>query len=233
MRSLFFASLLASALACSACGGSIYMPSRVANFDPDGAAQIDDEDVKKAFEAKPQLAARFNVAYFSFDPSKDSDVEKAVHAVPGVSSVYSIPALEAVGKHRFDESQASQPLSMKKLRLLAARAHADVLVVVDYAHKIEITPNALAALDVFLVPALFLPFRDIKVDSAVDAFVVDVRNGFMYGHVALSKEESKPNQTIYASEDELVASGWKILSRELEGALVHLVESQRATTSHT
>ncbi len=230
MRSLFFATIVACT---AACGGSIYMPSRVANFDPDGTAQIDDGDVKRAFEAKPQLGERLNVAYFSFDSSKDDDVEKVVRAVPGVSSVYAIPSLEAVGRHRFDDSQTTQPLSMKKLRLLAARAHADVLVVVDYARRVDITANALAALDVFIVPAFFLPFRDMTVESAVDAFVVDVRNGFMYGHVALSKKDALPHQTIYQSEDELVASGWKALSRDLEGALVHLVESQRATTSHT
>ncbi len=223
-------------LACAttlACGGSMYMPSRVANFDPDGTSQIDDEDVRKAFEARPQLAARFNVAYFSFDPSKDSDVEKTVRSVPGVSSVYAIPALEAIGKHRFDESQSTQPLSMKKLRLLAARAHADVLVVVDYARKVDVTPNALAALDVLIVPAFFLPFRDIKVESAVDAFVIDVRNGYMYGHVALSNVANKPHQTIYSNEDEIVATEWKALSNDLEGALLKLVEAQRATTSHT
>lgn len=220
-------------LSTVACGGSLYMPSRVANFDPTGTSEVNDEDVRKAFEAKPQLADRFNVAYFSFDPTKDADVEKAVRAVPGVSSVYAVPALEAIGKHRFDDSPSTQPLSMKKLRLLAARAHADVLVVVDYARKVEVTPNALAALDVLIVPALFLPFRDIKVESAVDAFIIDVRNGYMYGHLALSKADAKPHQTIYSNEDEIVASEWKALSNDLEGALLKLVELQRATTSHT
>jgi hypothetical protein len=233
--------LLGLALAFSfsgtvACGGSIYMPSRVANFDPDGAAEVNDEDVRKAFEAKPQLGEKFNVAYFSFDESKGTDVEKAVRDVPGVSSVYAIPALEATGKHRYDDSPTSAPLSMKKLRLLAARAHADVLVVVDYSRKTEISVNALAALNVFIVPALFLPFRDVKVESAVDAFVVDVRNGYVYGHVALSEEKSKSHQTIYSDDDELARDEWKALRAELSGALVKLADVERATKvpgSHT
>ena len=210
-----------------ACGGSVYMPSRAANFEPDGESQIDDHDVQKAFEAKPQWRDHFDVAYFDFDASKDADVEKALRAVPGVGSVYAIPPLEATGHHRFDETPSSAPLGMKKLRLLAARAHCDVLVVVDYARKTDVTPNALAAFDVLLVPAFFLPFRDVKVESAVDAFVVDVRNGYLYGHVALTKKDSAPHQTIYADDDALATRQWSTLSIELKDALVALADSQR------
>ena len=206
------------------------MPSRSANFDPDGEAQIDDRDVQKAFEARPQWADRFNVAYFDFDPSKDDDVEKALRGVPGVGSVYGIPALEATGHHRFDETPSTVPLGMKKLRLLAARAHCDVLVVVDYARKTDVAPNALAAFDVLLLPALFLPFRDVTVESAVDAFVVDVRNGYLYGHVALTKKDTAPHQTIYADDDALAARQWSAISAELKDALVALATSERART---
>ena len=209
------------------------MPSRVANFDPDGAAEVNDEDVRKAFEAKPQLGDKFNIAYFSFDASKDADVEKAVREVPGVGSVYAIPSLEATGKHRYDDTPTSTPLSMKKLRLLAARGHADVLVVVDYARKTEISVNALAALNVFILPALFLPFRDVKVESAVDAFVVDVRNGYVYGHVALTEQQTKPHQTIYSDDDVMAKDEWNALRAQLSGALVKLADAERATKSHT
>ncbi|CAN5502558.1 hypothetical protein BH09MYX1_BH09MYX1_23100 [soil metagenome] len=122
-RSYLLASLF---LGSVACGGSIYQPSRVANFDPDCAAEVDDEDVRKAFAAKPQLGAEINVAYFSFDPSKESDVEKAIRVVPGVASVYAIPTLAVTGQHRFEElgvygAPAPAPFSIKKIRLLAVR----------------------------------------------------------------------------------------------------------------
>ncbi len=226
MRNVLFALSFASTLAC---GGSIYAPSRAINFDADGASQIDDDDVRKAFDAKPQLRDHFNVAYFSFDASKNADVEKAIRDVPGVESVYAIPPLVATGQHRFDETPSSQPLSMKKLRLLAARAHSDVLIVVDYSHKSEVTVNLLSALTVFIVPALFLPFREIKVQSAVDAFVVDVRNGYMYGHVALDKQDIAVRQTIYADEDAIVKREWIALENELKASLVKLAEVERET----
>ncbi|HEY1959055.1 MAG TPA: hypothetical protein VGH28_25755 [Polyangiaceae bacterium] len=227
-RRFFFSCLLATTFAC---GGSIYMPSRAANFEPDGETQIDDHDVQKAFEAKPQWNEHFNVAYFDFDASKDADVDKALRAVPGVGAVYSIPALEATGHHRFDETPTSAPLGMKKLRLLAARAHCDLLVVVDYARKTDVSANALAAFDVLIVPALFLPFRDVTVESAVDAFVVDVRNGYLYGHVSLSKKDVAPHQTIYADDDALAARQWSAISAELKDALVALATSERRGAS--
>jgi hypothetical protein len=229
-RSVFLSGLFF--LGSLACGGSVYQPSRVAHFDPDGAAEVDDEDVRKAFEAKSQLGDAINVAYFTFDPSKEADIEKAIRSVSGVSTVYSIPALAVTGQHRFEETSGWQapapaPLSVKKLRLLAARAHCDVLVVVDYSRRTDVSVNGFAAFNVLLLPALFLPFRDVKVESAVDAFVIDTRNGYMYGHVALSKEARAPRETIYANDDELVASEWKALQGELEGALVKLVDSER------
>lgn len=220
------------ALGAAACGSSLYQPSRVAHFAPDSAAEVDDDDIKKAFEAKPQLGDALNVAYFSFDPSKDADVEKAIRAVPGVASVYSIPALAVTGQHRFEDTQpypppAPVPLSTKALRLLAARAHCDVLVVVDYSRRTEVIANGWIALTALLIPTLFVPFRDIKVESAVDAFVIDTRNGYMYGHVALDKSATAPLQTIYTTDDAMVADQWKALSGQLEGALVSLVAAER------
>lgn len=234
-RSYLLASFCLSILATAACGGSVYQPSRVANFDPDGATEIDDDDVKKAFAAKPQLGAENAVAYFSFDPSKDADVEKTLRAVPGVTSVYGIPALAVTGQHRFDDGMTPQaaptPISIKKLRLLAARAHCDLLVVVDYSHRTDVSANAFAALNVLLVPALFVPFRDVKVQSAVDAFVIDTRNGYMYGHVALDKEGRAPRQTIYTSDEAMIAEQWTALQHELEGALISLATAERKASA--
>ena len=225
LLSIFFLSSLA-------CGGSVYQPSRLAHFEPDGSAEVNDEDVRKAFEAKSQLGEQLSVAYFTFDPSKEADIEKAIRAVPGVSSVYSIPALAVTGQHRFDDTPSWQapapaPVSIKQLRLLAARAHCDVLVVVDYSHRTDVSVNAFVALDVLLVPTLFVPFLDMKVQSAVDAFVLDTRNGYMYGHVALTKEDRAPRQNIYDTDAELVQTQWTALEVELQDALVKLADEER------
>ncbi len=232
---LSYLPLLVLSFSAVACGGSLYQPSRVAHFAADAPSEVDDDDIRKAFEAKPQLGDVLNVAYFSFDPSKDADVDKAIRAVPGVASVYSIPALAVTGQHRFEDTQpypppAPAPVSTKSLRLLAARAHCDVLVVVDYSRRTDVSANGWIALTALLIPTLFVPFRDIKVESALDAFVIDTRNGYMYGHVSLDQSTQAKAQTIYATDDAMIASQWKALSGELEGALISLVAAERKTT---
>ncbi len=216
-----------------ACGSSVYVPSHVAHFDPEGGGEINDDDVKKAFEAKPQLGDHLNVAYFDFDQSKNADVEQALRAIPGVGTIYSIPPLAVTGARRFDEPAPSwappstQPLSVKKLRLLAARAHCDVVVVVDYGYRSDVSANGLAAFDVLLLPALFLPFREIKVESYVDSFVVDTRNGYLYGETTNSHDDKKSFQTIYASDSDLVAAQWSKLKLELQDSLVRVAAAAR------
>ncbi len=223
--------MFALALVLGGCGSSVWQPSKVAVFDPDGTAEIDDDDVAKAFTAKSQLQATNAVAYFSFDPSKNADVEKTLHAVPGVTSVYSIPALAVTGQRRFEDPfappPAPVPVSLKKLRLLAARAHCDLLVVVDYSHRTDVSANAWVALDALLLPTLFVPFRDFDVKSAVDAFVIDTRNGYLYGHVALDQRTQQNKKTIYATDDAIVDAQWAALRDELEGSLVKLVTAER------
>jgi hypothetical protein len=41
------------ALAALTGCGTTYMPARNATFDADGGTQIDDDDIKKAFDARP------------------------------------------------------------------------------------------------------------------------------------------------------------------------------------
>ncbi len=232
MRHLLLPLLFAASIGC---GTSVYMPSQVAHFDPDGpATEIDDQDVAKAFAARPQLGDRLNVAYFSFDASKNADVERVLHAIPGVGSVYSIPALAVTGARRFDapapewQAPPARPFSMKKLRLLAARAHCDVVVVVDYGYRTDVSANGLAAFDALLVPALFLPFRDVKVQSYVDAFLVDTRNGYLYGETTSNHQDEKKFQTLYADDSGVVAAQWDTLKTELQDSLVKVVEAERS-----
>jgi hypothetical protein len=208
------------------------MPSRVAHFDPDASTEIDDADVRKAFDARPQLGEHPNVAYFSFDAGKNADIERTLRAIPGVGTLYSIPALAVTGARRFDETPSwaapsVQPLSVKKLRLLAARAHCDVVVVVDYGYRTEVSANALAAFDALLLPALFLPFRELKIQSYVDAFVIDTRNGYLYGEATSSHEDKKSFQTIYADEGDVVTAQWGKLQAEMKDSLLKVFQEER------
>jgi hypothetical protein len=211
------------------CGG-VYAPGRSAAFELDAAAQIDDEDIRKAYEARPQLPGEMHVAYYCFDPEVAKDLEATLTALPGVASVYRIPPLMITGERRVEEERGWGPpreVTVKKLRLFAARAHADVLVVADHGYKTG-GPNGLAAFDVLLVPALFLPMLDNRVDGYAEAFVIDVRNGYLYGHVTEEDKRGPRYATIYEKgKDEIAAEQWQTLRDGLKNDLGRLVAEER------
>lgn len=215
LRSTLPLAALAALLFClSGCGVAVYQPSRVAGFQLEPEQEINDEDIGKAFAAKPQLPSKPSVAYFVFDDKYGDEVSAMLGALPGVRSTYPIPPLLVTGQRRFDDTrhryEPPTPMSMKKLRLLAARAHADVLVVVDYGYRVTDSPNGLAALGVALVPLLFVPFRDVHVKSYVDSYIIDTRNGYLYGHLQTSEEQTSEYENIYSGV------GDELIERQLE-----------------
>jgi hypothetical protein len=198
-HSLLAASVVSLAL-LSGCGMAVYQPSKTAAFELDAAKEINDDDVKKAFEARPQLGEKLNVAYYSFDPSRAADIETMLAGVPGVVSVYRLPQLMVTGEKRYDEHRSWAPpaeVSLKKLRLLAARAHADVLLIFDYGHKTG-TANGFVAFTPLLVPILFVPFLDNSVESYLETHVIDTRNGYLYAELTADDRGGSSSATIWA-----------------------------------
>jgi biopolymer transport protein ExbD len=226
--------LATSALALAAtlgCAHSVYRPAQNAGFELEPATEITDQDVAKAFGAKPQLPARVSVAYYVFDDADAEGIERMLSTVPQVTKTYRIPTLLVTGKRRFDEPEwrmhvapQRQPLSIKKLRLLAARAGADVLLIFDYGHRIQYTPNGLVAFSILLLPTLFLPIQDVETESYLDTYAIDTRNGYLYGQVTASREAGEDYLLIYSSRGtelvdahrgELVAEAGRLLAQLL------------------
>ena len=77
-RLAFAALALAGLTGC----GATYQPGRGAAFEMDAAAHIDDEDIRKAYEVRPQLPAEMRVAYYTFVPAAAKDLEAAIRALP-------------------------------------------------------------------------------------------------------------------------------------------------------
>ena len=111
--------------------------------------------------------------------------------------------------------------------LLAARARCDVMVVFDYAHKIETSANGWAVLNVLVLPLLFAPYLDKTVDSYLESFIVDTRNGYLYGHISSQKKGEARRVTIYTSADNrMVKAQWARLLESTGKALTRLIASQ-------
>jgi len=228
-----FLTLGAFALGVGAgCGGGSYQPSRSTNFQIDSEAEIDDDDIRKAFEARPQMpSSAMRLSYYTFDPEIADDLDKSLATMPGVSSVYRIPPLLVTGQRRLQETNGyygpSPEVSVKKLRLLAARAKTDVLVIVDHGYR-NTGINPLVSFSMFLVPLLFLPFLDTNIKGYVETFVVDVRNGYLYGHLVQEDERGDHYTTIYGKKvEEYAVEQWKELRTRFGKDLAALLEAER------
>jgi hypothetical protein len=222
--------VLALTFSClTGCGTSVYQPAQYAGFDLDPGYEINDEDVEKALQARPQLPEHITVAYFAFAPDQD-DMSGMLDGSPRVRGSYRIPSLMVTGERRFDAPPRryapapTKPPSIKKLRLLAARAQSDLLVVFDYGYRQRQSPNGWAATGVLLIPMLFVPMADYEVESYLDAYVIDVRNGYLYAHVSSSlKDEAKTETLMSDAAEDLTEEHWAKLRATTRDKLSRLL----------
>jgi hypothetical protein len=202
-------------LLSAGCSTAVHRPGLATAFDAHAAREITDEDIRLAFGARPQLPERVRVAYFSNDPARDAEIEGAFASIPHVADVYRIPPLLVTGQRRFDEARPWDPpreVGIHALRLLAARARCDALVVFDYGNRIERRANGYAAFNALLLPALFAPFLEARVESYLDAYVMDVRNGYLYRHVSASQRGEASRLTVWSDADQRLVEGqWTAL----------------------
>jgi hypothetical protein len=214
----------------AACGHTLYQPGRGVRFDQ--ADQVSDDEIRAAFGARPQLSGPMRVAYFAFDDRHAADLEGALGRLPNVEAVYRIPELLVLGKRRFEESAPAepQPLSIRQLRLHAARAHCQLLVVVDYGYKIDRSVNGWVVLNALVLPSLFVPFLDSEVESYMDSYVIDVRNGYLYGQQNAREQGEKKRLTVWSeAEEELVDAHWAALLAATHDTLKKLVTGPGAS----
>jgi len=233
--SLPVALALAASVVLSACGGAVYSPARDARFSLDPQAEINDEDVRKAFDARPQLGKPVRIAYYSFDPERVEALDQMLRAQAGVADVYRIPPLMVDGSRRYDQPnpwEPKEPFSIKKARLLAARAKCDLLLIFDNGHRIETSANGWVASTVLVLPLLFAPFLDTEVESYLETYLIDTRNGYLYAHVATDQKGQADTLTIYSSAaDQLVEGQWARLMADTKAQLTRVMQEEWARTA--
>ena len=194
--------LLLPALGC-ATQHSSYAPD--AAYDPRSATE---DDIRQALDAAPQLHPPVKVAWYNM--GTDSLLASLMHPDPGVTLHYEIPKslVEGARPHFAPRSPYqrygayyTQPRAVdpKALRLLAARAKCDVLVLVGSRFEEQRDENGWAILNIAILPAFFTPFLDVKYHHEAEALVFDVRNGYLYKH-AKSVSDEKRRLTMYELE---------------------------------
>lgn len=179
------AAWLAACLWLCACGGStgFYQP---APREPAtlAAPTINEDQVRAAFELRPQLPKPYRLGVFFRTPADDSidaawrwdaahkgavlGFAKAVRGSGEVSEVFAV-----------DRATSSSD-DLGAIRIAAARHGADAVLVVSGRDEVRRSSNAWAASYVALLPMLFAPGSELDVTFFAHAEMWDVRNEYLY-----------------------------------------------------
>lgn len=175
-----------------------YAPT--SSYSEGNTREINDEDILKAFQAAPQIELPVRVAWYTM--SRDSllhylkfeDQETIVenYNIPRTLIEGSEPLFDRPSYgYYYSPRYSPRPVNFKAVRLLAARARCDIVVLVTSRFQERRGVNAWSALNVLLVPALFTPYWHIEYRYSAEAFVFDVRNGYMYRHLKYNDDEKE------------------------------------------
>lgn len=224
MRHLLLVLILATLAAGCATANSSYAPT--ATCSENDVRNVTDEDILKAFQAQPQIQPPVKVAWYNM--GSDALMASLMREDPNVALHYEIPKALVEGARPYFPSRGyyyfrePRQIDVKALRLLAARAKCDVVVLIGSRFEEELDVNAWAVFNILIVPALVTPYWNAKYHYEAEALVFDVRNGYMYKHAKSVSDEERKQITIYGLvetskkvELECRAKGWKHLEKEI------------------
>ncbi|MCC5815836.1 MAG: hypothetical protein JJT78_13870 [Leptospira sp.] len=173
------------------CGTSrSYSPSGTIDSADDRV--ISDEEIRKAFEAKPQIRKPSSIAWYNL--GVDELPDGVMFTDPNIRLNYKIPKNLIEGfssrSRRSYYSEDRKQINLSSLRLFAARVKCDILIVTTSYFDAIRKPNLFSAFNIFIVPIFILPYLDTDYQYTAEIMIFDVRNGYLY------KEASYKSDTI-------------------------------------
>lgn len=169
------------------CSTSHYL-SAFSSVQADSLKQINDEDIRKAFEAIPQITIPASIAIYNASqdkfPFQDSvltisEVQRAVEISPALLDP------NAYYQSQYDPywsgyNPTPKPVDLKQLRLYAAQTKADLVLFVSSSSIYREEMNVLSPLYAGLVTIPFVPGQNARFTTYLEAYIFDVRNGLLY-----------------------------------------------------
>lgn len=191
---------------------------------------VTEEDIQKVLELKPQLPQPFNLAIYFAQPSQtkwrynnswkwsgeDKDlfleIKNELKDKGIASDIFAL------------NDSIMEGSDLVAIRLAAARAGADAVLVVNGVSDLDRYNNALGITYVLLVPAFFIPGTTADALFMVNASMWDVRNQYLYMSVEAEgmADETRPayfldeEGIIQEAKTEALASITKEISSRLE-----------------
>jgi hypothetical protein len=208
MKKYYFAIVFFSMLFLIDCSTRNLSYSPTSTYVENDERNITDEDIRKAFDAQPQLKIPVKIAWYNL--GNDTLLQKLFIIDKNITLNYEIPKTLVEGFSQNSNYNRSyyynKPINIniKSLRLLSARAKCDILILVSSKFEEKQEPNYLYTSIILLFPPLFLPVFDVTYDYEAELFIFDVRNGYLYKHLK-SKPETIIKKYEYLSELEETA----------------------------
>ncbi len=211
----------------SGCANVAYQPAAEHGFVLDPAADVDDETIASALDAteepeRPKIPQAFRLAYYTFDRQRGDSLRPKLTSLPGVDGIYQI----AVDAREAEDNPAVRTrdylgetphVSLRRLRLMAAKSRCEVLVVADYGYRHSEDANSWALTAPLILPLFFAPMVDVRTESYLDIYVVDVRSGRLIGQLKSDQLDVWREQTIFHEADSTILDAqWERLRAHTE-----------------
>ena len=141
--------------------------------------QINDEDIRRAFDSYPQLKLPAKVAIFEKTypgagyEMRDNEMVETISRLAKEDPMF---AHVVVVSGTF----APTTITPKQIRLAAARYRADLTLFCENDFRVKTEATALSLLDLTLVGTLVVPSRKLEVESRVAMHLIDTRNGHLH-----------------------------------------------------
>lgn len=168
--------------------------------------QVSDEDIQNAFsETKPGINLPVKVAWYNL--GQDDLLEKIQMRNSSVIRESFVIPKSLVEGYRANPGPYFgdvYQVNLKALRLFAAQEKCDILILVSSAFYERSDINILGCLNIFIIPAFFLPYNDISAQYVCEAFIFDVKTGYMYRHMKYSAEPYSRDFVTAADERKIV-----------------------------
>lgn len=169
------------------CSTSQYL-SALSSVQADSLKQINDEEIRKAFEAIPQITIPTTIAIYNASQDKFPFQDSVITIELIDRAVEISPSLLNPGSYYQSQrnpywntyNTAPQPIDLKQLRLYAAQAKADLVLFISSSSSFKQDVNLLSPLYVGLVTIPFVPGQHVRLTTYLEAYLFDVRNGMLY-----------------------------------------------------
>jgi len=173
--------VLTCALTLAGCASTSYAPEADSGAAARFAAEVHGDVPRLNFAKQNQLTLPAKLAV--------ADVRDGTPEGPGPRVSQLVRVLSEDGETYEDVVSLASALSgstptgnqlVESLREHASRHHADLLVIAERNERVIEETNALAFLNILILPLLFVPTQSNDLDVSLHATVYDVRNGLAY-----------------------------------------------------